>query len=372
MATKTPNYNLEKPDYNELFDIGTINSNMDIIDSAIKTNANNISTNKTSINSINTNIGNMSSISSYGTTLAGAIVKLGELVSSGKSAIVAAINSKGGSASVSDTFAALAQKIKDLCDKIKNDATSAAKKGNAQPGDVISGKTFTNATTVNATGTMPNQGAWNKTLTSNGSVTIPAGYHNGSGKVTANITTSTGTATAAQVLTGYTFSNSSSTGLSGSMANQGAWKKTVTANGTYSIPAGYHNGSGSVVVNVPAPMSTGEIATAMIGEYTGTGDSNKGYVYGMVSENGTVRAYRQTPESGDFDKTLVSTNFNVRLRSTSIRISARVAGTYAYSSGTSTSGLSMSTKTCAAGDSIVSASKSGSTVFSSIIAYRIS
>ncbi|MCX8045262.1 MAG: tail fiber protein [Anoxybacillus gonensis] len=53
--------------------------------------------------------------------------------------------------------------------------------GTAQPGDVLSGKTFTNDS-GEQTGTMPNRGAYNITPgTSN--ITIPAGYHNGSGVV---------------------------------------------------------------------------------------------------------------------------------------------------------------------------------------------
>lgn len=55
-----------------------------------------------------------------------------------------------------------------------------------------------------------------------------------------------GTATAAQVLTGYTFSNNGNTGLSGSMANRGAVSQTIKAGGSYTIPAGYHNGGGKV------------------------------------------------------------------------------------------------------------------------------
>lgn len=53
--------------------------------------------------------------------------------------------------------------------------------GNAQPGDVLSGKTFTNDYGEQV-GTMPNRGAMIITPgTSN--ITIPAGYHNGSGYV---------------------------------------------------------------------------------------------------------------------------------------------------------------------------------------------
>jgi hypothetical protein len=60
--------------------------------------------------------------------------------------------------------------------------------GNAQPSDVLSGKTFTNDA-GEQTGTMPERGNVNATLTSQGQVyTIPNGYHAGSGEVTANIT----------------------------------------------------------------------------------------------------------------------------------------------------------------------------------------
>ena len=60
--------------------------------------------------------------------------------------------------------------------------------GDAQPGDVLSGKTFTNDAGEQV-GTMPNRGNVSQTLTNQGQeYTIPAGYHAGGGKVTANIT----------------------------------------------------------------------------------------------------------------------------------------------------------------------------------------
>lgn len=59
--------------------------------------------------------------------------------------------------------------------------------------DILAGKKSVDATGAEITGTMTNNGAWTSTKTSNGSVTIPAGYHNGSGKVTVNVSTSTAT-----------------------------------------------------------------------------------------------------------------------------------------------------------------------------------
>ena len=55
---------------------------------------------------------------------------------------------------------------------------------------------------------MPNQGAKTATLNCGGSYTIPKGYHNGSGKVTANSLssqTSGATATDDKVMNGYTY-----------------------------------------------------------------------------------------------------------------------------------------------------------------------
>lgn len=55
-----------------------------------------------------------------------------------------------------------------------------------------------------------------------------------------------GTATAAHVLTGKTFTSSAGVGLTGTMDNKGAWTNTPTGSGKVTIPAGYHNGSGYV------------------------------------------------------------------------------------------------------------------------------
>lgn len=78
--------------------------------------------------------------------------------------------------------------------------------GDATPADVTAGKTFTSANGVKVTGTMTNQGAKTASLNCGGSYTIPAGYHNGSGKVTANSLKSqtSATAAAAQITKGYT------------------------------------------------------------------------------------------------------------------------------------------------------------------------
>ena len=55
--------------------------------------------------------------------------------------------------------------------------------GNAAAADVLSGKVFSSAELEDATGSMPNNGAWIGETTGNGNVAIPAGYHSGDGYV---------------------------------------------------------------------------------------------------------------------------------------------------------------------------------------------
>ena len=100
---------------------------------------------------------------------------------------------------------------------------------------------------VKITGTMANQGTKTASLNAGGSYTIPAGYHSGSGKVTANALSgqTSGTATAARILSGRTaWVNGSK--LTGTMTNRGAISQKLAANGNYTVPAGWHNGSGKV------------------------------------------------------------------------------------------------------------------------------
>lgn len=55
-----------------------------------------------------------------------------------------------------------------------------------------------------------------------------------------------GDATAADVLTGKTFSGAVGSGVAGTMPNNGAVTQTLAAGASYTIPEGYHNGSGTV------------------------------------------------------------------------------------------------------------------------------
>lgn len=113
--------------------------------------------------------------------------------------------------------------------------------GNAVAADVLTGKTFTNGISAGITGTMPNNGAATITPSGTGPVMIPAGYHNGSGTV-AQVTVP-----AANVKSGTTIA-----GVVGTMADRGAVTIAPSASSQV-IAAGFHNGSGTVAaVIVPA------------------------------------------------------------------------------------------------------------------------
>lgn len=71
----------------------------------------------------------------------------------------------------------------------------------------------------------------------------------------------TGDAVAGDVLTGKTFSNANAIGISGSMPNNGAVSGVASASQPYTVPAGYHNGSGVVTAEVPNEIVSFDIYT---------------------------------------------------------------------------------------------------------------
>ena len=123
-----------------------------------------------------------------------------------------------------------------------SDATATAE-------NILSGKTaYVNDEKV--TGTMTDNGAKTALLNCGGSYTIPKGYHNGNGKVTGNSLSSQTTATAAaeNILTGKTaYVNGSK--VTGTMPDNGAKTASLNCGGSYTIPKGYHNGSGVIRAN---------------------------------------------------------------------------------------------------------------------------
>lgn len=85
---------------------------------------------------------------------------------------------------------------------------------NAAESDVLSGKRFYAGDKIIKEGRMPNQGSWGATLSPGGVATIPSGFHDGSGKVTAvNLKTTTITLAASSMYWSYTFTGGTLVGI---------------------------------------------------------------------------------------------------------------------------------------------------------------
>lgn len=125
----------------------------------------------------------------------------------------------------------------------------------AEPGEVLEGIKYFAGDKTLKTGTMPNQGA--KTIMYAGSdVAIPAGFHNGSGKVTVD------------------------------GGNKGTWSSFVSAGSSINIPKGWHNGKGKVTADslgsqTPASAKNGDIILGKTAWVNGV------MVTGTMPEKGT-------------------------------------------------------------------------------------
>ncbi|OQW99377.1 MAG: hypothetical protein BWK80_63095, partial [Desulfobacteraceae bacterium IS3] len=217
------------------------------------------------------------------------------------------------------------------------------------------------------TGTMPNQGAVNITP-GTADQSIPAGYHNGSGTVAgdANLVpeniaagktvfgvagsaaAASGDAAAGDVLTGRTFSNASAAGVSGTMADNGAVNITPgTAN--QNIPAGYHNGSGTVAGD--ANLASGNIRSGAT-------------VFGVTGNPDVVDTGTGTAAAGDI---LSGKTAFVKGATVTGTVSAgnNVTGTSGSLSVTIPDGLYSGSKTAAANDTNLASGniRSGASIF---------
>ena len=175
----------------------------------------------------------------------------------------------------------------------------------ATASDVLTGSAFVDSTGAVVDGTMVNNGSVSQTLdATNGkqSYTIPQGYHDGTGNVSITLETKTATptkatqtvtptngkvlsvvtvnpipsdyqdvtgvtATAPHVLSGDVFVNAEGSEVTGSMTNNGAVSKTLDAttnNQSYTVPTGYHNGSGTVQIVLETKTATPTTATQNI------------------------------------------------------------------------------------------------------------
>ena len=179
----------------------------------------------------------------------------------------------------------------------------------ATAGDVLAGKVIVTED-GEVTGSMTNNGAVSQVLdvrTGHTSYTVPAGYHNGSGTVSIVNETKTATPTKSQqtiaptsgkvlsqvtvaaipaayqdvtnvdaaagdVLAGKVIVASDGTEVTGTMANNGAVSKTLDAtsnNQTYTVPTGFHDGTGTVQIVLETKSATPTTSSQSITPTTG-------------------------------------------------------------------------------------------------------
>ena len=112
-------------------------------------------------------------------------------------------------------------------------SVAASEFGNAEAADVAAGKTFTSSAGLAVTGT------------------------------STAVETGDATASASNILSGKT-AYVHGQKVNGSMTNQGAKNQALNCGGSYTIPAGYHNGSGKVTANSLASQTAGTAAAADI------------------------------------------------------------------------------------------------------------
>ena len=215
-------------------------------------------------------------IMSDNTTVEAAITNLKTSVSEGKSAVASAITNMGVSTASSATFSTMATNI----GKISTDA-------NAGVAQILNGYTaYVGGKKI--TGTMANQGAKTSSLNCGGSYTIPAGWHNGSGKITANSLASqtSATATAAQIASGYTaWVNGSKITGTGTMYTSTQYSNTFAfANGAMPITLTYTI-SGSATYNKITMSSSAATFRIRNRDSDGAGSTQN---VSMSAMNGTV------------------------------------------------------------------------------------
>lgn len=193
-------------------------------------------------------------------------------------------------------------------------------------------------------GTMADNGTTlTKTVTENGGVTIPEGYHH-AGELTVDVFSpdlSVVTATAANVLTGSSFVNSSGAKVDGTMKNNGAVSKTLTTNTSYTIPAGYHNGSGKVTANVPVSLDTSDAtatASRILSPYTAyvKGSKVTGTIATKTSSDLTTSGSTVYVPAGYYSSQASKSISSGSLSSPSISVSS--SGVITATSGVSSSG----------------------------------
>ena len=150
--------------------------------------------------------------------------------------------------------------------------------GTAADSQVLAGQTYYNTDLkTKRTGAMTNRGAWNSSgLAAGAAVTIPAGYHNGGGRVTAKDLASqtSGDATAAQIWTGKkAWVNGKQ--ITGTLATQGG-STTTPGTAAKTIVTPNKIVTGSIIVAGDANLVPGNIKKGVT--IFGVQGTHSGYV----------------------------------------------------------------------------------------------
>lgn len=165
-------------------------------------------------------------------------------VSDGKTEVATAITAKGVTTATDAEFATMASNIESIT--TINDVTQKVA-ATITPGTsnqtIAAGTYLTGAQTI-----LGDADLVSANIKSGANIFGVAGNSN-------VVDTSAGTATAAQILSGQT-AYVDGAKITGTMTNRGAVSQTLTANGTYTIPAGYHNGSGKVTQSLTTKAAT--------------------------------------------------------------------------------------------------------------------
>lgn len=165
--------------------------------------------------------------------------------------------------------------------------------GTAGDSQVLAGSTYYNSDAkTKRTGTMTNRGAVSQTLNCGGSYTIPAGYHNGGGKVTANSLASqtSGTATAGYIRSGYTaWVNGNK--LTGTMTVSSILSFSVAANSSSQVTATWKNPAKGPYSGVIIQYATGGSPTSVTNGtrgYKGSGTNSAANASSTAAISGLV------------------------------------------------------------------------------------
>lgn len=224
---------------------------------------------------------------------------------------------------------------------------------NFSAGDLLTGKNANNSDGEKVNGTMANNGAVTSTLTAGTSYTIPAGYHNGAGKITANSLASqtSATATANQILSGQTaYVNGNK--ITGNMPNNGSSVQTVRSlvydnKLIFRINEGYYGGSiypdGKGQASVCEPLNYVADVLGITGDKILAGNNICGVSGSATIESMGGKKCVLGTASASFSKvyTFKNTGSNTTIQSIKVSIPSFTPKYFvAFSSSTTTGGFS--------------------------------